>query len=130
PLAQDGDVAAEDEAEPPERLVVLRQRGQSTRGGERPERAAGDLPTRVEQARVVELHESGVVVVREGARGTAGGRERDELRVRDSSPARLGQRALGDGRRKVARLAAKDDQEDVGHVEYRQDPDAVGINGI
>src|SRR5215470_3837960 len=77
-LAQDGDVAAQDETQPAQRLVVPGQLGQPARRGERAERAARDLPARLDQARVVEVHQARIVIVREGPRRGGGGRERHE----------------------------------------------------
>src|SRR2546422_8690836 len=89
---------------------------------ERAEGPARDLPARGDQARVVDVHQSGIVVVREGARRGGARRERDEFWIGDGGRAGLAERALGAGGREVAGLAAEADPPAGRRGEDRLDP--------
>src|SRR5260370_771015 len=98
------------------------------RGG--PGRAMAPLRARLDGARVVHLHEPGVVVAGERPRLARGAGERDEVGVGDGRSAGPRERALGARGGEIARLAAEADARPVRRVEDGADSDPARLGGL
>jgi hypothetical protein len=109
-LLPDGDVAAQDQADPPKLGLGPRQLGESRGGREGAQPARDHLPAGLDELLVVDREESGIVVVGEHQRLAVGARQRAELRIADGALSRLVERAPDTGLAEVARLGAEADK--------------------
>ena len=84
----------------------------------------------LDELRVADVEEGGVVVVDHLAACRSRSRERAELGIADRSQACLGERARGSRGREIAGLRAEPQQDPVGRVERDLDADAVGLRAL